>query len=126
MRTCAARLALLLTVAAVLTGFLGMHVLNGPHAGHTAVAMDAMADAASLDQPHATDAHGCDCSAPCPVASKMYPPCVPMPSTLTLDAPGASPLVLPAALPAMRIGATGGVLADPRSPSLHELCISRC
>ncbi len=127
MRALAARLALFLAVAAVIAGLLGMHVLNGQHAGHTAgaAAMDLLpAEAAAVHAMHSLDARGCGCSGPCPEVSETHPSCVPMPSNLSLDAPGGSPLVLPPAPPVMRLSAP--VVADPRSPSLQELCISRC
>ncbi|WP_426297507.1 hypothetical protein [Arthrobacter sp. R-11] len=128
MRAMAARLALFLAVAAVLAGFLGMHVLNGHHAGHmsSAVAVDTAAHSVAMKSAHVTDAHGCGCSSPSPEVSEAHPSCDPMTSTVTLLPQGGSPFVLRPVPPVMQLNASGSVLLDSRSHSLHELCISRC
>jgi len=65
-----------------------------------------------------------------PSASAQRPPCIPscdpMTSTLTLLPQGSAPFVLPPVPPVMQLNPVGSVLLDPRSPSLQELCISRC
>lgn len=156
MRAVIARLGLTLAVAGVLLGLLGMHVLNGHHAGHSpggraleaaasieaAVSMAVAAHADHSGEAHAspgsgdpsaaaavdsrTSSESCGCAAPCAAATEVHSPCVPLPNAQTLGALAGSPLVLPAALPAVRLTAAGGVVVHPPRPSLHELCISRC
>ncbi|MGW9412618.1 DUF6153 family protein [Arthrobacter cupressi] len=127
MRALAARLALLLAVASVLTGFLGMHAFSGHAAGHAAHAVSAdSVDVHRGDVVESQDAAGCGCGTPCSGAPETHPSCVPLPGTVTLDAPAGSSLVLPAAPPVMHVRAVGNVAGHARSPSLHELCISRC
>ncbi|OFI38038.1 hypothetical protein BIU82_05915 [Arthrobacter sp. SW1] len=149
MRAATAKLGLILAVAGVLLGLLGMHVLNGHHAGHSpggsplvTASMEVAAHADHAGEAHAshggvdsgaaaavdssTPGESCGCAAPCAEATEVHSPCVPLPNTQTLTALPGPQLLVPADLPAVRLIAGGGVVAHPPRPSLYELCISRC
>lgn len=152
MRAIAARFVFQLAVAAVVGGLLGMHVLNGHHAGHgasgasagAAVLMDTTGhtdhsaavhqgaghtsshSAAAVVVDPADAAGSCGCSTPCAEATEVHSPCVPLPNAQTLGALAGSALVLQAELPALRMSAAGGVVVHLPGPSLYELCVSRC
>jgi hypothetical protein len=126
------RAGLLATVLAVIAGFLGMHILAGFHAGHSAAGHSAASHgttthAAPAEMPTATaGSASCVCQGGCAEKPAAHIGCTPAPPGAAPGAPlpGTSALMAqPRTVRAADLPASRGHL--PGTPTPGELCISR-
>lgn len=119
---------LVLALLAVVSGFLGMHILGGLHGAKTVTAVTSEADAGPLGSGELAAQPGpCECQPSCTDPAPAHSACVPsspVVTSLAAPPPGTTSISIHA-IPTPGAGKVSAYSYRPASPSPGDLSVSR-